>query len=68
MGDGAAVAAVLQFCHYPPATAVPCRAGNLIVGEAHMGMTSIWHWLVVLLIVLVLFGAGKIPRLMGDLA
>jgi sec-independent protein translocase protein TatA len=33
-----------------------------------MGMTSIWHWLVVLLIVLVLFGAGKIPRLMGDLA
>ncbi|MBM3572117.1 MAG: twin-arginine translocase TatA/TatE family subunit [Alphaproteobacteria bacterium] len=33
-----------------------------------MGFGSIWHWLVVLLIVLVLFGAGKIPRLMGDLA
>ncbi|MSP88459.1 MAG: twin-arginine translocase TatA/TatE family subunit [Alphaproteobacteria bacterium] len=33
-----------------------------------MGMGSIWHWLVVLLIVLVLFGAGKIPKLMGDLA
>lgn len=33
-----------------------------------MGFTSIWHWVVVLLIVLVLFGAGKIPRLMGDVA
>jgi len=29
---------------------------------------SLTHWLVVLLIVLVLFGAGKIPRLMGDMA
>ena len=33
-----------------------------------MGSFSLTHWLVVLLIVLVLFGAGKIPRLMGDLA
>lgn len=33
-----------------------------------MGFTSIWHWVIVLLIVLVLFGAGKIPRLMGDVA
>jgi sec-independent protein translocase protein TatA len=33
-----------------------------------MGFTSIWHWIIVLLVVLVLFGAGKIPRLMGDVA
>lgn len=33
-----------------------------------MGFSSIWHWVIVLLIVLVLFGAGKIPRLMGDVA
>jgi len=33
-----------------------------------MGFGSIWHWVVVLIIVLLLFGAGKIPRLMGDLA
>lgn len=32
-----------------------------------MGL-SIWHILIVLLIVLVLFGAGKLPRVMGDLA
>ena len=33
-----------------------------------MGSMSIWHWMVLLVIVLVLFGAGKIPRLMGDMA
>ena len=33
-----------------------------------MGTFSIWHWLVVLVIVLLLFGAGKIPKLMGDMA
>lgn len=33
-----------------------------------MGGMSIWHWIVVLLIVMVLFGAGRIPRVMGDLA
>ncbi|MDX2102713.1 MAG: twin-arginine translocase TatA/TatE family subunit [Alphaproteobacteria bacterium] len=33
-----------------------------------MGSFSLMHWLVVLAIVVVLFGAGKIPRLMGDLA
>jgi sec-independent protein translocase protein TatA len=33
-----------------------------------MGRFSIWHWLVVLAIILVLFGGGgKIPRLMKDL-
>ncbi|TNC96088.1 MAG: sec-independent protein translocase protein TatA [Stygiobacter sp.] len=29
---------------------------------------SIWHWLIVLSIILLLFGAGKIPQLMGDVA
>ena len=33
-----------------------------------MGGFSLWHWLVVLAIVLILFGAGKSPRLMGDMA
>ncbi len=34
-----------------------------------MGSFSIWHWLVVLVIVLVLFGGrGKLSQLMGDMA
>lgn len=33
-----------------------------------MGTFSIWHWVVILVVVLLLFGAGKIPRLMGDMA
>jgi sec-independent protein translocase protein TatA len=33
-----------------------------------MGHFSIWHWLIVLAVVLVLFGGGgKIPKLMKDL-
>ena len=33
-----------------------------------MGEMSLWHWIIVLVIVMVLFGAGRIPRVMGDLA
>jgi sec-independent protein translocase protein TatA len=33
-----------------------------------MGAFSIWHWLIVLVVVLLLFGRGKIPELMGDVA
>jgi sec-independent protein translocase protein TatA len=34
-----------------------------------MGAFSIWHWLIVLVVVLLLFGgSGKISTLMGDLA
>ena len=33
-----------------------------------MGTFSIWHWLVVLLVVLLLFGSGKVSNLMGDFA
>ncbi|MGO4567142.1 twin-arginine translocase TatA/TatE family subunit [Rhizobium sp. 2YAF20] len=33
-----------------------------------MGSFSVWHWLIVLAILLLLFGRGKIPELMGDVA
>jgi sec-independent protein translocase protein TatA len=33
-----------------------------------MGTFSIWHWLIVLLVVLLLFGSGKVSTLMGDFA
>ncbi|MBM3559990.1 MAG: twin-arginine translocase TatA/TatE family subunit [Alphaproteobacteria bacterium] len=34
-----------------------------------MGSFSIWHWLIVLAVILLLFGGrGKIPSLMGDIA
>ena len=29
---------------------------------------SMIHWVIVALVVFVLFGAGKLPRLMGDMA
>lgn len=31
-----------------------------------MGFGSLWHWIIVLLIVLVLFGRGRIAEMMGD--
>lgn len=31
-----------------------------------MGFGSIWHWLIVLVIVLVLFGRGRVSEIMGD--
>ena len=33
-----------------------------------MGFSSAWHWIIVLLVVVIVFGAGKIPRVMGDVA
>jgi sec-independent protein translocase protein TatA len=36
--------------------------------ECRMGSLSIWHWIVVIAIVLLLFGRGKISDLMGDVA
>jgi sec-independent protein translocase protein TatA len=33
-----------------------------------MGEFSIWHWMVVLLVVLLLFGGGKVSGLMGEFA
>ena len=33
-----------------------------------MGSLSIWHWIIVIAVVLLLFGRGKISDLMGDVA
>jgi sec-independent protein translocase protein TatA len=33
-----------------------------------MGSLSIWHWLIVAIIVLLLFGKGRMSDFMGDLA
>ena len=33
-----------------------------------MGTFSIWHWMIVLLVVLLLFGSNKVSSLMGDFA
>ncbi len=33
-----------------------------------MGSLSIWHWMIVIVVVLLLFGRGKISDLMGDVA
>ncbi|WP_207477651.1 twin-arginine translocase TatA/TatE family subunit [Arenibaculum pallidiluteum] len=33
-----------------------------------MGSFSLMHWIVVLVVVILLFGAGRIPQAMGDLA
>ena len=33
-----------------------------------MGSLSLTHWLVVLAVVLIVFGAGRLPKAMGELA
>ncbi len=33
-----------------------------------MGTFSIWHWIIVIALILVLFGRGKVSELMGDVA
>ncbi len=33
-----------------------------------MGSVSIWHWIVVGIVVMLLFGRGKVSELMGDVA
>jgi sec-independent protein translocase protein TatA len=33
-----------------------------------MGFGSMWHWIVVLAVVMIVFGAGRIPQAMTDLA
>ena len=33
-----------------------------------MGALSLWHWIVVLTVVLILFGSGKLPTALGDMA
>lgn len=33
-----------------------------------MDAFSIWHWIIVVIVVLLLFGRGKVSDLMGDVA
>lgn len=33
-----------------------------------MGSFSMWHWMIVLAVILIVFGAGRLPNVMGDLA
>ncbi len=33
-----------------------------------MGSFSVFHWLLVLAVILIFFGAGKLPSVMGDMA
>ena len=33
-----------------------------------MGSVSIWHWIIVGIVVMLLFGRGKVSELMGDVA
>ncbi len=33
-----------------------------------MGSLSIWHWLVLIVVVMLLFGRGKMSEMMGDFA
>jgi sec-independent protein translocase protein TatA len=33
-----------------------------------MGGLSIWHWMIVLVVIMLLFGTGKVSNLMGDFA
>lgn len=32
-----------------------------------MGFGSLSHWLIVLVVVFIIFGAGKLPKVMGDI-
>ena len=36
--------------------------------DSPMEGLSIWHWIVVIIVVLLLFGRGKVSGLMGDVA
>ena len=38
------------------------------IGLGLMGSFSIWHWIIVLALILILFGRGKVSELMGDVA
>lgn len=33
-----------------------------------MGATSIWHWIILLVVVVLLFGSGRISSVMADVA
>jgi sec-independent protein translocase protein TatA len=33
-----------------------------------MGITSFWHWIIVIMVIVLLFGRGRISDMMGDVA
>ena len=33
-----------------------------------MGITSFWHWIIVIMVIVLLFGRGRISEMMGDVA
>jgi sec-independent protein translocase protein TatA len=38
------------------------------LGEFAVGVESLWHWIIVAIVLLLMFGKGKIPEVMGDTA
>jgi sec-independent protein translocase protein TatA len=58
-----------RICPLPPflRNSAP-RGGRHDARDDVMGSFGIWHWAVVLAVVLIIFGAGKLPNVMGDLA
>jgi sec-independent protein translocase protein TatA len=53
----------MQTAELPASIGVSQSSGVVV-----MGSFSLMHWIVVLAIILILFGAGKLPRVMGDFA
>ena len=53
----------MQAAEIPASIGVSQSSGVVV-----MGSFSLMHWIVVLAIILILFGAGKLPRVMGDFA
>src|SRR3546814_8024008 len=49
-----------------PATSRKLR-GHILEGDSVMGSLSIWHWLIVLAIVILVFGTKKLRNAGGDL-
>jgi sec-independent protein translocase protein TatA len=61
------------YCCIAKSLAAPGRQAlgfgtSLPAEDRQLGSFSLTHWLLVLVIILIVFGAGKLPRVMGDLA
>jgi sec-independent protein translocase protein TatA len=66
--DTGSLAAALRFA-YISRDLIKCVGEGRAFGDLLMGGMSIWHWLIVGLVVLLLFGGrGKLSGLMGDAA
>jgi sec-independent protein translocase protein TatA len=62
------VAAKLRFCDKRHHHGAGLIAHGNSSRSKEMGSLSIWHWILVILVVVLLFGRGKISDLMGDVA